>query len=209
MARNREWFPCSIPPRWHQSCLWTVAPPLSSPPPGPTPTPSSWRPPPPWTSSSLTSLVPPSQLCGEQFTVKESGWLNKIKCEFYPCFQHRYVSFSRANDSLIATSGRPGNCLKVRSGLILAFPQHSCAKVCHAKSSQALVTCQQPVVGGLSWHLRFSHRSMFKIHLTKLCQGFPIWLWEVTGKWRCTKSHSDAIINAIFNVGPCDDLPYM
>ena len=77
LARNREWFPCSIPPRWHQSCLWTVAPPLSSPPPGPTPTPSSWRPPPPWTSSSLTSLVPPSQLCGEQFTVKEQGWLNK------------------------------------------------------------------------------------------------------------------------------------
>jgi len=53
----------------------------------------------------------------------------------------RYVSFSRANDSLIATSGRPGNCLKV----------------CHAKSSQALVTCQQPVVGGLSWHLRLPY----------------------------------------------------
>jgi len=53
----------------------------------------------------------------------------------------RYVRYSRANESLIATSGRPGNCLKV----------------CHAKSSQALVSTQQPVVGGLSWHLRLPY----------------------------------------------------
>jgi len=53
----------------------------------------------------------------------------------------RYVRCSRANDSLIATSGRPGNCLKVS----------------HAKSSQALVSTQQSVVGGLSWHLRLPY----------------------------------------------------
>lgn len=53
----------------------------------------------------------------------------------------RYVRCSRANDTLIATSGRPGNCLKVS----------------HAKSSQALVSTQQSVVGGLSWHLRLPY----------------------------------------------------
>jgi len=53
----------------------------------------------------------------------------------------RYVRCSRANDTLIATSGRPGNCLKVS----------------HAKSSQALVSTQQAVVGGLSWHLRLPY----------------------------------------------------
>jgi len=53
----------------------------------------------------------------------------------------RYVRCSRANDSLIATSGRPGNCLKVS----------------HAKSSQALVTTHQQVIGGLSWHLRLPY----------------------------------------------------
>lgn len=53
----------------------------------------------------------------------------------------RLVRFSRANDSLIATAGRPGNCLKVS----------------HAKSSQALVSTQQAVVGGMSWHLRLPY----------------------------------------------------
>lgn len=53
----------------------------------------------------------------------------------------RYVRCSRANDTLIATSGRPGNCLKVS----------------HAKSSQALVSTQQSVIGGLSWHLRLPY----------------------------------------------------
>jgi len=53
----------------------------------------------------------------------------------------RLVRWSRGTDQLVATAGRPGNCLKVL----------------HAKSAQAVVTAQQAVVGGLSWHLRLPY----------------------------------------------------
>jgi len=53
----------------------------------------------------------------------------------------RYASCSRHTDSLIATSGRPGNCLKVW----------------HTKSSGGLVSNEMVVVGGLSWHVRLPY----------------------------------------------------
>ena len=48
---------------------------------------------------------------------------------------------SRHTDSLIATSGRPGNCLKVW----------------HSKSSGGLVSSEMVVIGGLSWHVRLPY----------------------------------------------------
>lgn len=53
----------------------------------------------------------------------------------------RSVRISRYNDSLIATSGRPQNSLKIS----------------HTKSHQVLISTQQPVVGGFSWHLRLPY----------------------------------------------------
>jgi len=51
------------------------------------------------------------------------------------------VRISRYSDSLIATAGRPNNCVKIS----------------HTKSQQVLFSTQQPVVGGLSWHLRLPY----------------------------------------------------
>jgi len=53
----------------------------------------------------------------------------------------RYVRCSRHNDSLVATSGRPNNYLKVW----------------HSKSNGGLLSCEMVVVGGLSWHLRLPY----------------------------------------------------
>ena len=108
-----------------------------------------------WILSSSTSQDPLFQPHAERFTAKELGADEFL--DIWPYTSHRNVSFSRANDNLIATSGRPGNCLKVGhlNFLLPISNGHSSRKVCHAKSSQALVTCQQPVVGGLSWHLRY------------------------------------------------------
>ena len=67
----------------------------------------------------------------------------------------RLVRWSRANDQLVATAGRPGNCLKVNSPDSNRFL--TVVQVMHAKSAQAVVTAQQAVVGGLSWHLRLPY----------------------------------------------------
>jgi len=53
----------------------------------------------------------------------------------------RHTRCSRHTDSLVATAGRPGNCLKVW----------------HSKSSGVLVSTELVVVGGLSWHLRLPY----------------------------------------------------
>jgi len=53
----------------------------------------------------------------------------------------RHARCSRHTDSLIATSGRPGNCLKVW----------------HSKSSGGLVSSEMVVIGGLSWHVRLPY----------------------------------------------------
>lgn len=53
----------------------------------------------------------------------------------------RYCRCSRHNDNLVATCGRPGNCLKVW----------------HSKSNGGLLSNEMVVVGGLSWHLKLPY----------------------------------------------------
>ena len=48
---------------------------------------------------------------------------------------------SRHSDSLVATAGRPGNCLKVW----------------HSKSGVMLVSSEMVLVGGMSWHSRIPY----------------------------------------------------
>merc|ERR1712179_472011 len=53
----------------------------------------------------------------------------------------RYTRCSRHNDSLVATAGRPGNCLKVW----------------HSKSGVMLVSSEMVLVWGMSWHSRIPY----------------------------------------------------
>merc|ERR1712013_962316 len=53
----------------------------------------------------------------------------------------RYTRCSRHSDSLVATAGRPGNCLKVW----------------HSKSGVMLVSSEMVLVGGMSWHSRIPY----------------------------------------------------
>ena len=55
--------------------------------------------------------------------------------------QHYLIRCSRHNDNLVATCGRPGNCLKVW----------------HSKSNGGLLSNEMVVVGGLSWHLKLPY----------------------------------------------------
>jgi len=53
----------------------------------------------------------------------------------------RYTRCSRHSDSLVATAGRPGNCLKVW----------------HSKSGVLLVSSEMVLVGGMSWHSKIPY----------------------------------------------------